>query len=126
MPAPAKAAYEIAGLGPEDVDIAQIQDTESGAEIMHMSENQLCKDGEQEQWLSQGFTEINGRLPVNTDGGCLANGEPIGASGLRQVYETCLQLRGEAGPRQVPNQPKVGYTQVYGAPGVSAVNILGI
>ena len=63
-------------------------------------------------------------FPVNTDGGCLANGEPVGASGLRQVYENVLQLRGSAGKRQVPNDPKVAYTHVYGAPGISGVTIL--
>ena len=63
-------------------------------------------------------------LPINTDGGCLANGEPIGASGLRQVYENVLQLRGDAGDRQVPGDPKVGFTHVYGAPGVSACTVL--
>ena len=119
-----QAAYEMAGLGPADIDVAQLQDTESGAEIMHMAENGLCRDGEQEAMLREGATEISGRLPVNTDGGCLANGEPIGASGLRQVHEICLQLRGAAGARQVPNEPKVGYSHVYGAPGVSAVTII--
>ena len=119
-----KAAFEMAGIGPEDIDVAQLQDTESGAEIMHMAENGFCEDGEQERMLAQGETRIDGRLPVNTDGGCLANGEPIGASGLRQVYEIALQLRGEAGARQVPNQPKTGYTHVYGAPGLSGVTIL--
>jgi len=119
-----QAAYEAAGIGPDDIDIAQIQDTESGAEIMHMSENGLCKDGEQEKMLKHGDTEITGRLPINTDGGCMANGEPIGASGLRQVYEICLQLRGNAGRRQVPKKLKTGYTHVYGAPGLSAVTVL--
>ena len=119
-----KAAFEMAGVGPEDIDVAQLQDTESGAEIMHMSENGFCADGEQEKWLAEGYTEINGKLPVNTDGGCLANGEPIGASGLRQVYEVALQLRGQAGARQVPNNPKTGYTHVYGAPGLSGVTIM--
>ena len=119
-----QAAFETAGIGPEDIDIAQIQDTESGAEIMHMSENGLCRDGEQEKMLKQGDTEITGRLPINTDGGCMANGEPIGASGLRQVYEICLQLREQAGQRQVPKKLKTGYTHVYGAPGLSAVTIL--
>jgi len=71
-----------------------------------------------------GATKIGGRLPVNTDGGCLANGEPVGASGLRQVYEIVAQLRGDAGDRQVPNEPKVGFTHVYGAPGVSACAVL--
>jgi acetyl-CoA acetyltransferase len=119
-----KAAFEMAGLGPKDVHVAQLQDTESGAEIMHMAENGFCEHGEQEQMLARGETEIGGRLPVNTDGGCLANGEPIGASGLRQVYDIVVQLRGDAGKRQVPNGPRVGYTHVYGAPGISGVNIL--
>lgn len=119
-----KAAYAMAGLGPENVDVAQLQDTEAGAEIMHMAENGLCGDGDQEALIAAGATRIGGRLPINTDGGCIANGEPIGASGLRQVYENCLQLRGAAGPRQVPGGPKVGYSHVYGAPGVSAVTIV--
>jgi len=119
-----KAAFEMAGVGPEDIDVAQLQDTESGAEIMHMAENGFCEHGEQEAMLANGDTEIDGRFPVNTDGGCLANGEPIGASGLRQVYENVLQLRGDAGERQVPDDPKVAYTHVYGAPGISGVTIL--
>ena len=117
-------AFEMAGVGPEDIDVAQLQDTESGAEIMHMAENGFCADGDQEKWLQEGYTEIDGKLPVNTDGGCMANGEPVGASGLRQVYEICVQLRGEAGERQVPNNPSTGYTHVYGAPGLSGVTVL--
>nr|WP_314443488.1 thiolase family protein [uncultured Sphingomonas sp.] len=119
-----RAAYEMAGVGPEDIDIAQLQDTESGAEIMHMAENGFCADGEQEAWIADGRTRIGGRLPVNTDGGCLACGEPIGASGLRQVYENVMQLTGRAGARQVPGDPRLGYSHVYGAPGVSAIAIL--
>jgi len=119
-----RAAYERAGIGPEDVDVAQLQDTDAGSELIHMAENGFCADGEQEKWVSDGDTEIGGRLPVNTDGGLIANGEPIGASGLRQVYEIVLQLQGRAGERQVPNNPRVGYTHLYGAPGASAVSIL--
>lgn len=119
-----RAAFEMAGVGPEDISVAQLQDTESGAEIMHMAENGFCADGDQEEWLAQGWSEIGGRLPVNTDGGCLACGEPIGASGLRQVYENVVQLRGRGGRRQVPGNPKLGYSHVYGAPGLSAVAIL--
>jgi acetyl-CoA acetyltransferase len=119
-----RAAYEIAGIGPDDVDVAQLQDTDAGSELIHMAENGFCADGEQEKWIADGDTEIGGRLPVNTDGGLIANGEPIGASGLRQVYEIVMQLQGRAGERQVPNNPKVGYTHLYGAPGASAVSIL--
>jgi acetyl-CoA acetyltransferase len=120
----AQAAYEMAGIGPGDVAVAQVQDTEAAAEIMHMAENGFCEHGEQEAMVRAGETEIGGRLPVNTDGGLIANGEPIGASALRQVYETVLQLRGQAGERQVPGDPRVGYTQVYGGPGTAAVTIL--
>lgn len=118
------AAFAMAGIGPQDIDLAQLQDTEAGAEIMHMAENGFCKDGEQEAWLAEGRTEIGGDFPVNTDGGCLACGEPIGASGLRQVYENVVQLRGQGGGRQVPGSPRTAYSHVYGAPGVSAVTIL--
>jgi len=121
-----RAAYEKAGIGPEDVDVIQLQDTDAGAEIIHLAENGFCADGEQEKLVADGELEIGGRLPVNTDGGLLANGEPIGASGLRQVYEVVLQLRGQAGDRQVPGSPKVGYTQLYGAPGVAGVSILSV
>jgi acetyl-CoA C-acetyltransferase len=120
----AAAAFEQAGIGPEDVDVAQLQDTESGAEVMHLAETGLCQHGEQESLIQSGATRRDGRLPVNTDGGCLANGEPIGASGLRQVHEVVLQLRGEAGERQIAGPHRVGFTQVYGAPGVSACTVL--
>lgn len=122
----AQACFEQAGIAPGDVDLAQLQDTESGAEIMHMAETGLCAHGEQERIVAEGQTRIGGRLPVNTDGGCLANGEPIGASGLRQVYENVLQLRGDAGRRQVGGDPKVAFTHVYGAPGVSACTLLTV
>lgn len=126
----AAAAFAGAGVTPEDVDVAQLQDTESGAEIMHLAECGFCKDGEQEAMIAAGETEIGGRLPVNTDGGCIANGEPIGASGLRQVHEIVTQLRGEAGERQVGQGnragPQVGFTHVYGAPGISACTVLAV
>ena len=117
------AAFEMAGVGPSDIHVAQIQDTESGAEIMHMAENGFCVDGEQERMLAEGATKLGGALPMNTDGGCLACGEPVGASGLRQVYENVQQLRKRADGRQVENA-SLAYSQVYGAPGLSAVAIL--
>ncbi|MFZ4071815.1 MAG: thiolase family protein [Caulobacterales bacterium] len=120
-----RAAFEMASLGPRDIAVAQLQDTESGAEIMHMAENGFCADGEQEALLRDGATRLNGRMPINTDGGCIACGEPIGASGLRQVYENVVQVRGEASGRQVDGA-RIGYSQVYGAPGLSAVCIVGV
>jgi acetyl-CoA acetyltransferase len=93
---------------------------------MHLAECGFCEHGEQEAMIAAGETEISGRLPVNTDGGCIANGEPIGASGLRQVHEVVSQLRGEAGDRQVPGGPRVGFTHVYGAPGISACSVLAV
>jgi acetyl-CoA acetyltransferase len=119
-----RAAFEMAGVGPKDIQVMQLQDTEAGAEIMHMAENGFCAHGEQEALIQAGATHIGGSMPVNTDGGCLANGEPIGASGLRQVYENVLQLRGQAAEHQVPGNPQLAYTHVYGAPGISAVTIL--
>jgi acetyl-CoA acetyltransferase len=122
----AKAAYEAAGIGPEDVDIAQLQDTDAGAEVIYMAETGLCADGDQEKLIADGATEIGGELPINTDGGLIANGEPIGASGLRQMHELVRQLRGEAGDRQVPGGPRVGLAQVYGAPGTASATILSL
>ncbi|MEU6195932.1 thiolase family protein [Streptomyces sp. NPDC047061] len=120
----AQQAFEEAGLGPADIDVCQLQDTESGAEVMHLAECGFCAHGEQESLIPFGATGIGGSLPVNTDGGCIANGEPIGASGLRQVHEVVQQLRGRAGERQVPGDPTAGFTHVYGAPGVSACTVL--
>lgn len=120
----AKAAFEMAGVAPSDVDVAQLQDSEPGGEIMGMAESGFCKDGEQEAMIQAGETEIGGRLPVNTDGGLIANGEPIAASGLRQVHELVVQLRGDAGQRQVPGAPTVGFAQVYGIPGTAGCTVL--
>ncbi|MCV7154120.1 thiolase family protein [Mycolicibacterium pyrenivorans] len=120
----ARAAFEKAGIEPADVDVIQLQDTDAGAEVIHMAEAGFCADGDQEKLIAEGATEIGGAMPVNTDGGLLANGEPIGASGLRQLHEIVRQLRGEAGDRQVPGNPKVGFAQLYGAPGTAGATIL--
>jgi acetyl-CoA acetyltransferase len=124
--AAAAAAFARAGIEPGDVQVAQLQDTDSGAEIIHLAETGLCADGEQDELLRIGATNPAGRLPVNTDGGCLSNGEPIGASGLRQVHEVVRQLQGRAPGLQVPGDPRVGFTHVYGAPGVSACAVLTV
>lgn len=120
----ARTAFEQAGIGPHEVELAQLQDTDAGAELIHLAETGLCAHGEQTELIERGATEIGGALPVNTDGGCLANGEPIGASGLRQIHENVLQLRGTAGVRQLPVRPLVAFSHVYGAPGLSGCTIL--
>jgi acetyl-CoA acetyltransferase len=120
----AKAAFDAAGITPADVQVAQLQDTDSGAEVIHLGETGLITHGDQEAAYRYGDFEIDGRLPVNTDGGLLANGEPVGASGLRQVHEIVRQLQGRADGKQVPATPRVGFTHVYGAPGISACTVL--
>lgn len=120
----ARGAFAAAGLEPTDVDIAQLQDGEAGAEIMGMAETGLCADGDQEKLIHEGETEITGAIPVNTDGGMIAHGEPVGANGLRQVREVVVQMREDAADRQMPRRPRVGLTQVYGAPGVAACTVL--
>jgi acetyl-CoA C-acetyltransferase len=119
----ARAAFAAAGLEPSDIGVAQLQDTEAGAELMHLAECGFCPPGEQADLIRSGALEIDGRLPVNPDGGCLANGEPIGASGLRQVVDCVLQLQGRAGDHQVAGRPLHAFTHVYGAPGLSACTV---
>ncbi len=120
----AASAFRAAGVRPQDVQIAQVQDTESGAEIMHLAETGLCAPGDQGAGYLTGDYLAGGRLPVNTDGGCIANGEPVGASGLRQVHEVMTQLQGRALGQQVPGHLRIGFTHVYGAPGISACTVL--
>ncbi len=98
----ARDAYEAAGIGPGDFDVAEVQDTDAGRELLAYEELGLCGRGESGAWIAEGRTQIGGPLPVNPSGGLLARGEPLGASALAQVVELYLQLRGEAGPRQVP------------------------
>ncbi|TLS46988.1 thiolase family protein [Streptomyces montanus] len=122
----AEAVFRGADVRPADVRVAQLQDTDSGSELIHLAETGLCGHGEQEELLASGDTDPTGRLPVNTDGGCLAGGEPVGASGLRQFHEVVRQLQGRAAGVQVPGAPRVGFTHVYGAPGISACSVLTI
>jgi acetyl-CoA acetyltransferase len=122
----AEAVFRGAGLRPADVRVAQLQDTDSGSELIHLAETGLCGHGEQEELLAAGDTDFTGRIPVNTDGGCLAGGEPVGASGLRQFHEVVRQLQGRAPGVQVPDGPRVGFTHVYGAPGISACAVLTV
>jgi len=119
----AEEAYAAAGVGPGDLDLVELQDTDSAAEIIYSEELGLCERGDGARLLDEGATEINGRIPINASGGLLSKGEPLGASALGQVAEIVWQLRGEAGARQV-GDARVGMTHVYGALGNCAVSIL--
>ncbi len=99
----AEAAYEEAGIGPEDADLVECQDTDAARELLSYEELGLCTPGGSAGLLESGATSLGGRLPVNVSGGLLSKGEPLGASALGQVVELVRQLQGRAGPRQVPN-----------------------
>lgn len=97
----ARRAYETAGVGPEDVDVAEVHDATAFAEIWQAENLGLCAFGEGARLARSGASALGGRIPINTSGGLESKGHPIGATGLGQVYEIVTQLRGEAGIRQV-------------------------
>jgi acetyl-CoA acetyltransferase len=97
----AAQAWAAAGLGPEDIDVAQVYDTISAAELWNLEYLGFCPKGEAPARLREGSFDLGGKLPVNTDGGLMARGHPMGATGLAQIVEIVQQLRGDAGPRQV-------------------------
>lgn len=94
-------AYRIAGVGPRDISVAEVHDASAIGEVIQVEALGLCDPGEGGLAAERGDTSIGGRIPVNTSGGLESKGHPIGATGLGQVYELVLQLRGEAGARQV-------------------------
>ena len=97
----ANRIYEAAGIGPDDLSCVELHDASSPAELQYYEHLGLCPEGEGIRLLEEGATEIGGRIPVNTSGGLNRKGHPIGATGLSQIHELTLQLRGQAGPRQV-------------------------
>jgi acetyl-CoA acetyltransferase len=101
--AAAKAAYEQAGLGPEDIDVAEIHDAAAPAELILSEQLGFCEPGEAVSLLRSGRTSLGGALPINPSGGLLSKGHPVGATGAAQLVELCDQLRGRAGPRQRDN-----------------------
>ncbi|MGI9003066.1 MAG: thiolase family protein [Pseudonocardia sp.] len=107
------AAYEMAGIGPDDVACVEVHDAAASAELVLCEQLGLAPDGGV-ALIRSGDTELGGRIPVNPSGGLLARGHPIGATGLGQIVEIVLQLRGGAGPRQVPDA-HLGMTQNSGA-----------
>jgi acetyl-CoA acetyltransferase len=119
----AKSAYEMAGLGPEDVDLVELHDCFATAEIVHYENLGLCKDGEAGRLIDSGATALGGRIPVNVSGGLLSKGHPLGATGIANIYEITTHLRGEAGKRQVEGA-RIGLTHVVGMGSACAVHVL--
>ncbi|MBE0414962.1 MAG: thiolase family protein [Dehalococcoidia bacterium] len=116
-----KKVYEMSGLGPKDVDVAQVHDAFSPGEIFAIEELGFCPKGEGGPFVWGGNTEINGKIPVNTDGGLVSCGHPIGATGGRMIAELSWQLRGMAGPRQVSGNPKVALLHNQGLGGTNVM-----
>jgi len=109
----ARETFEESGLGPEDIDVAEVHDAFSIAELIYYEAFGFCPRGEGAALLNSGATSIGGRIPINPSGGLLAKGHPVGATGAAQVVEIVRQLRGQAGPRQVEGA-KVGMTHATG------------
>jgi acetyl-CoA acyltransferase len=116
-------AYEMAGVGPEDLDLVELHDCFATAELLHYENLGLCKDGEAGVMIDSGATALGGRIPVNVSGGLLSKGHPIGATGIANIVEIVQQLRAEAGKRQVDGA-RLGLAHVLGfGGGVGAAGI---
>ena len=115
----AKQAYEMAEVNPEDVDIAEVHDCFTIAEIIAYEDLGFCKPGEGGQLMESGETNLDGRLPVNTSGGLKSKGHPVGATGTAQAYEIYLQLTEQADRRQVKDA-KIGLAHNVGGSGATA------
>ncbi len=119
----AAAAYEMAGIGPEDIDLVELHDCFATAEILHYENLGLCGDGEAGRMIDDGEVALGGRIPVNVSGGLLSKGHPLGATGIANIYEVSTHLRGEAGGRQVEGA-RFGMTHVIGLGSACGIHIL--
>ena len=119
----ARTAYDMAGVGPEDLHLVELHDCFATAEILHYENLGLCGEGEGGRLIDSGDTSLGGRIPVNVSGGLLSKGHPLGATGIANLYEIATHLRGEAGARQVEGA-HLGLTHVVGLGSACAVHIL--
>ena len=119
----AKAAYEMAGVGPEDIDLVELHDCFATAEILHYGNLGLGQQEDAGRMIDEGETALGGRIPVNVSGGLLSKGHPLGATGIANIYEVSTNLRGEAGERQVEGA-RMGLTHVIGLGSACAIHIL--
>ncbi len=117
----AEKAFAMAKLTPKDIQVAELHDAFTILEIAESEEAGFFKKGEGHKALERGETRIGGRLPINPSGGLKSRGHPVGNTGVSQVVELTLQLRGEAGDYQVPNQPKHGFAVNFGGFGNNVV-----
>ena len=121
-----KRAFDMAKLTQTDIDLVEVHDCFTIAEICAIEDLGFCRKGEAGKMTSDGVTALNGDIPVNTSGGLKACGHPVGATGIKQIYEVVMQLRGEAGKRQIDGA-KTGMTHNVGGTGATvAVHILGV
>jgi acetyl-CoA C-acetyltransferase len=102
--AAAKEAYEMSSLTPKDIQFSEVHDCFSIAELVHMEDLGFFKPGEAYKAVAEGLTRLDGPIPINTSGGLKTKGHPVGATGVAQLYEVWVQLRGRAGRRQVPKK----------------------
>ena len=119
----AAKAYEMAGLGPDDIDLVELHDCFATAEILHYENLGLCGNGEAGRMVDEGQVALGGRVPVNVSGGLLSKGHPLGATGIANIYEVSTHLRGEAGARQVEGA-RIGLTHVIGLGSACGIHIL--
>ncbi len=116
-------AYEMAGLGADDIDLVELHDCFATAEILHYENLGLCGEGEAGRMIDEGEVALGGRIPVNVSGGLLSKGHPLGATGIANIYEISTHLRGEAGGRQVEGA-RIGMTHVIGLGSACGIHIL--
>ncbi len=119
----ADTAYELAGVGPEDLDLVELHDCFATAELRHYDNLRLCPEGGAGEWIDKRGPWRDGEIPVNVSGGLLSKGHPLGATGIANIFEVSTHLRGEAGDRQIEGA-KVGLTHVIGLGSACAIHIL--
>ncbi len=119
----ASQAYEMAGVGPDEIDLVELHDCFATAEILHYENLGLCGDGEAGRMIDDGDVALGGKIPVNVSGGLLSKGHPLGATGIANIYEVCTHLRGEADKRQVEGA-RLGLTHVIGLGSACGIHIL--
>ncbi len=119
----ASQAYEMAGVGPDEIDLVELHDCFATAEILHYENLGLCGDGEAGRMIDDGDVALGGKIPVNVSGGLLSKGHPLGATGIANIYEVCTHLRDEADKRQVEGA-RLGLTHVIGLGSACGIHIL--